>query len=598
MKKEKYPLKLLISNIAFIIKFVFRVHKKFVFIRIPTIIVQAFSTFIPLIFTRLILNTLTDEHNLKKALTYSIMFAVAVFLRWVLSSILEIADSKNLEILKKKCNGVLGKEIMKIPYYKLDDPIMKNYITLAESGGNFYTVLEYFSGMVQAFVKTIGLVSIVMTINPIIMIVVIAVVAMKFLLDGIVRKYNINWRERHVPVERKLNYLIETFKKISYGKEVRVAHLEDWLYDKTNKYFKETEEPLYKEKSTKDKFFNILSSSAIIIQDAIVYIVLAHAVVFRSMKIGDFSMYLSSVGSLASSLEGFWGCISNLLSEGLVVKDFRYCVDYFNNENNKNDQTLAKVDIETDNNITIEFCNVSFHYPYNSEMVLKDISLIINPQETLTIVGLNGAGKTTLIKLLCRLYEPTKGEILVNGVNISLIPYDKYYKLLSVLFQDFKLFPFSIRENIQVSTSGDVKQLAKSIEDSGLSSKIDSLPNGVDTMVFKEFDENGIEFSGGEGQKMAIARAIYKNTPIIILDEPTSALDPIMEYEIYQRFNDLSKGKTTIYISHRLSSARFTDKVAVFVEGKLSEYGNHDELMKLDNGVYRNMFVTQAQYYV
>lgn len=598
MKKDKYPFKLLISNIAFIIKFIFRVHKRLIFIRIPTIIVQAFATFIPLIFTRLILNTLTEDHDLKKVLIYSGAFALATFLQWLVSTVLGIEDSKNLEILTKKCNGVLGREIMKIPYYKLEDPVMKNYIALAESGGNFYTVLEYFTGMVQALVQTIGLFAIVLTLNPLILLVVIAVVAVRFLINGKLRKYRNTWRERHAPVERKMNYLLDAFKNLSFGKEIRVAHLENWFCEKTTEYFKENDEPLYNEKSAKEKRIDGFVSAIMILQDAVVYIILAYAVVFGSMGIGDFSMYLNGVGSFSTSLLGLFGCVSNLLAEGLFAKDFRYCVSFFDEENKKTDSISEELIPTVNDSLEIEFRNVSFHYPSTDKIILSNISIKIKPHETLTIVGLNGAGKTTFVKLLCRLYEPTEGEILINGVNIASIPYDKYYKLLSVVFQDFKLFPFTVRENIQLKTAGDAERLNESIKESGLLSKIDSLPDGVNTMVFKEFDENGIEFSGGEGQKMAIARAIYKNAPIIILDEPTSALDPIAEYDIYQHFNSLSKGKSTIYISHRLSSSRFTDNVAVFADGVLAEYGNHNELMKIENGIYRDMFNTQAQYYV
>ena len=598
MKKEKYPFKMLISNIAFIMKFIFRVHKKLIFVRFPYLIVQSFSTFIPLIFVRLILNALTEDPNLKKVLTYSAMYAAATFLQWFVSSIMEMEDSKNLEILTKKCNGVLGSEIMKIPYYKLEDPVMKDYIALAESGGNFYTVLEYFTGIVQALVKTIGLAAIVLTLNPIIMIVVVAIVATRFLINGNLRKYRNSWREKHAPVERKLNYLLDAFKKLSFGKEIRVSHLEDWFCEKTTDYFKMYEEPLYNEKSAKEKRIEGFLSMILIIQDAVVYIILAYAVVFGNMGIGDFSMYLSGVGALSTALLGLIGCISNLLSEGLFAKDFRYCVSFFDSENSKirgkSDLFLSK----SNDHLEIEFRNVSFRYPSTARMVLKNVSLKIKPHETLSIVGLNGAGKTTFVKLLCRLYEPTDGEILINGINIASIPYDKYYKLLSVVFQDFKLFPFTVRENIQLSTKGNNVRLLESIDESGLSEKIGSLPEGVNTMVFKEFDENGIEFSGGEGQKMAIARAIYKNAPIVILDEPTSALDPIAEYEIYQHFNKLAKGKSTIFISHRLSSSKFTDNVAVFSDGILVEYGSHDKLMKIDGGIYRNMFNTQAQYYV
>ena len=446
--------------------------------------------------------------------------------------------------------------------------------------------------------KTLGLTTILLTLDPVILLVVAAAVTIRFIVNGRLRKYRNKWRERHAPVERKLNYLLDAFKNIGFGKEIRVAHLEDWFCDKTTDYFKQYEEPLYNEKSAKEKRIDGFLSAVMTLQDAVVYLILAYAVVFSGMGIGDFSMYLAGVENFSTNLLGLFGCTSNLLSEGLFAKDFRYCVSFFDQENNKQQIASEALSAIAGKNIEIEFRNVSFHYPSSDRMILNNISLTLKPHETLSIVGLNGAGKTTFVKLLCRLYEPTEGEILINGVNIASIPYDKYYKLLSVVFQDFKLFPFTVRENIQLSTKGDAARLSESIVESGLSKKIASLPDGVGTMVFKEFDEKGIEFSGGEGQKMAIARAIYKNAPIVILDEPTSALDPIAEYDIYQHFNGLAKGKSTIYISHRLSSSRFTDRVAVFADGILAEYGSHDELMQIDDGIYQNMFHTQAQYYL
>ena len=215
----------------------------------------------------------------------------------------------------------------------------------------------------------------------------------------------------------------------------------------------------------------------------------------------------------------------------------------------------------------------------------------------MSVVGVNGAGKSTFVKLLCRFYDPTAGEILFNGIPVGKIPYAQYIDLIGVVFQDFKLFSFSVRENIALSEEADRDRLRSCIEQSGLLEKIEGLPKGEDTMVDKQFDPEGIEFSGGEGQKLAIARAIYKNAPVVILDEPTSALDPIAEYDIYRRFSMLSKGKCTVYISHRLSSTKFTDKIAVFSDGFLKEYGNHQELMAVDNGIYKKMFTMQAQYY-
>jgi len=340
--------------------------------------------------------------------------------------------------------------------------------------------------------------------------------------------------------------------------------------------------------------FDTLVSSSNIIQEAVIYLVLAHKVVFSGMLIGDFSMYLTSVSKFANSVAGVTGGFSSLMTCGLFAKDFRYCLNESAKFKKKSSIGHAGIkEIEK-----IEFKNVSFAYPNTERLVLKGINLTLSKNESLSIVGLNGAGKTTFVKLLCRLYEPTDGEILINGKPIKEISFEEYIKLISVVFQDFKLFSFSVKENVQMNTEGNPEKVDRAIIESGLEEKIASLPKGKDTYVYKEFDSEGVEFSGGEGQKLAIARAIYKDAQIVILDEPTSALDPIAEYDVYSHFHSLSEGKISIYISHRLSSTRFTDKIALFDDGIIKEYGSHSELISIENGIYKNMFDVQAQYYI
>ena len=230
-------------------------------------------------------------------------------------------------------------------------------------------------------------------------------------------------------------------------------------------------------------------------------------------------------------------------------------------------------------------------------MVLENVNITIARGETLSIVGVNGAGKTTFVKLLCRFYEPTSGEIFVNGIPAKDIPLDEYYNLLGVVFQDFSLFSFTVSENISMDTECDDEKLVDAIKKCGLETRMETLPHGKETYLYKQFDPDGIELSGGEGQKIAIARAVYRGAPIVIFDEPTSALDPIAEYDIYRNFHDLAENRTAIYISHRLSSTRFTDKTAVFANGTIAEYGTHAELMAIDGGIYKEMFSTQAKYY-
>ena len=246
--------------------------------------------------------------------------------------------------------------------------------------------------------------------------------------------------------------------------------------------------------------------------------------------------------------------------------------------------------------LRLSFEDVSFTYPDAQKPVLEHISFTLEPGERLAIVGLNGSGKTTLIKLLCRLYDPTAGCITLGGIDIRKIPHDRYTELFGTVLQDFCLFAYSAAENIVFDAVPDEARLRDSIEKSGLAEKIGSLPAGMNTPVGKTLDGNGIEFSGGEGQKLALARAVYKNAAILILDEPTSALDPMAELALFTRLADMAEGRSALFISHRLSSTRFCNRIMVLAEGRIAEAGSHDTLMAA-GGLYAELFATQAGYY-
>jgi ATP-binding cassette subfamily B protein len=245
-----------------------------------------------------------------------------------------------------------------------------------------------------------------------------------------------------------------------------------------------------------------------------------------------------------------------------------------------------------DNEYEIEFKNVSFKYPDTESYVLKNLNLKLRVGRKLAVVGMNGSGKTTMIKLLCRLYDPTEGEITLNGIDIKKYDYREYMDLFSVVFQDFKLTGFSLGQNVAAAVSYDAERVKKLLDVVGFG---ETYP--LDTPLYKSYDENGVEVSGGEAQKIALARALYRGSPVIILDEPTAALDPIAESEIYSKFDSIVGDRTAIYISHRLSSCRFCDDIAVFHEGRLVQRGGHDELLADENGKYRELWTAQAQYY-
>lgn len=246
----------------------------------------------------------------------------------------------------------------------------------------------------------------------------------------------------------------------------------------------------------------------------------------------------------------------------------------------------------------IEFRNVSFQYPGTERFVLKDVSFKFQVGRRFAIVGMNGSGKTTLIKLICRLYEPSEGAILLNGVDIRKYAYQEYVSIFSVVFQDFKLFSFSLAQNVAAGVEYDAARVRACLDKVGFGARLSRMPKGIKTSLYKDFERDGIEPSGGEAQKIALARAVYKNAPFIILDEPTAALDPVAEAEVYAAFNEIVGGRTAVYISHRLSSCRFCDQIMVFHEGALVQQGTHSELVAQAGGKYAELWNAQAQYYI
>lgn len=245
----------------------------------------------------------------------------------------------------------------------------------------------------------------------------------------------------------------------------------------------------------------------------------------------------------------------------------------------------------------VEFRDVSFSYPGTDQKALSHINLILRPGIKAAVVGMNGSGKTTLIKLLCRLYDPTEGQILLNGIDIREYSYEEYLRLFSVVFQDFRLLSLPIGENVSASCEYDRKRAEKCLEMAGFSPRLARMEKGLDTCLYRHMEDDGVELSGGEAQKVALARALYKDAPIVVLDEPTAALDPISEYEVYSTFHKTIGENTAVFISHRLSSCRFCDEILVFYEGKLVQQGTHEELLNEENGKYYEMWQAQAQYY-
>lgn len=284
--------------------------------------------------------------------------------------------------------------------------------------------------------------------------------------------------------------------------------------------------------------------------------------------------------------------ITSLLSRAAMWQHF---FDFLDIPDEKYKGTIP-TEKRDDNEYEFEFRHVYFKYPDSEDYVLKDVNLKWRIGEKMALVGKNGCGKSTLVKLLTRLYDPTEGEITLNGIDIRKYKYEEYMALFSVVFQDSKMFSFSLAENVAADTEYDPERVRDCVIRAGLGERLSTMENGIETCLYKDFDEKGVEISGGEMQKLCLARAIYKGSPFIVLDEPTAALDPISEYDIYTKFNGIVGTRTAIYISHRLSSCRFCDEITVMDNGQIAERGSHDELLD-KGGVYKELWTAQAEYY-
>lgn len=325
----------------------------------------------------------------------------------------------------------------------------------------------------------------------------------------------------------------------------------------------------------------------------IIYVFIGVKALAGIISIGSVTKTYASISRIISAVEVLSVSITEIISNNNYL-DLLY--EYIDLPKEANEGT--KVPEISNKKWEIEFHDVSFCYPSQKKYALKNLSFKINTNSRIAIVGMNGSGKTTMIKLLCRFYNPTSGYITLNGVDIKEYEYNSYIKLFSVIFQDFQILAFSVGQNVATSIAYDAERVWKALKMAGVADRVCTMPLQLEHPIYKNYDENGIDVSGGEAQKIAIARAIYKNAPIFILDEPTSALDPTAEAEIYNKFNEIIHNKTALYISHRLSSCKFCDEIVVFHKGVMIQKGKHSELILDEKGKYYELWNAQAQYYV
>lgn len=384
-------------------------------------------------------------------------------------------------------------------------------------------------------------------------------------------------------------YLFQIFTSETAAKDIRLYGMQDYLCSKNEACIDAaacfSKEGIFEGKNQAEFSFVVQLLAGYI------YVYVAVMAMSGAVTTGDVLMYSGAIITMMTGVQNVLMQYNQINYRNEYLKTYE---EFINRPNMHYDGTLP-IEKRDDNEYQLSFHNVSFCYPGTKDYILKNVSLDFKIGQKLALVGMNGAGKTTLIKLLLRLYEPTGGEICLNGINIEKYDYEEYMQIFSVVFQDFKLFAFPLDENIAAAEQMDKARLKQVLDKLGMTEFVEHLPQKEHTLLYQENGE-GVTLSGGEAQKIAIARALYKNAPFVILDEPTAALDPIAEADIYENFDSLVGGKTAVYISHRMSSCKFCDRIVVLDHGEIAEEGTHDALLK-KNEIYAKLYQTQAEYY-
>jgi ABC-type multidrug transport system fused ATPase/permease subunit len=439
-----------------------------------------------------------------------------------------------------------------------------------------------------------GLAYIIFRLDWLFILLVAATLALKAVFVRLQYSYSRRRRLMYAQNDRLGNYLTDLcYFNDGAAKEIRLNNIQDWLMGKIKGYRSEMV-AMQLEDYRLYTAFEMITAVIMALQSFAILWSLSARYIGGAISIADFTIYFSAVIAITASLSRITEQIGDYNRQVLNVSDYRKLVDLRNSEHSP-PNTAGASDVLAKTEFV--FKNVSFSYPNTDLTVLNDINITITDKEKLVIVGHNGAGKTTFIKLLCKFYRPTRGQILFNGTDIWDIPDDIYRKVIAAVFQDFANFAFPLVENVSMGQEADMDKVRRVIHEVGLDRFTGELPNGLDTYISKQFDAGGVELSGGQGQKLAIARALYRNTPVLILDEPTASLDPKAESEIYENFFRAAREKTTIFISHRLAASTIADKIAVFCSGRIIEYGSHAALME-QNGVYAEMFRKQSSPYI
>lgn len=558
-----------------------------------TIYILSF-TYVP----KLLLKIVNEQAGTKRVLITTIIFGLTIIVSKFLSSFSAEYCSAGYMRLRLKIIAEMGEKFMEQPYCYLEstdflDKSQKSDIAVKGCSPGLEAAVKSLTLMGEHFITClISLVAIAM-FQPLLVILIIAIVLINRRLNEWNKKQEKELVDSCVSAERKADYFFDLMSDYRYGKEIRIFQFHNWIKD----CFHALTETL---NTTKNQVLDtgnvtkLIISLLSFIQIIIVYVVTTMSVLSGKIDIGSYLSYIGLVTVFATAMNQLMDDVIEFRYQGMYVKDL---MEFFDMMDYKERGTVSLLNIDL-KHWSITFDHVSFHYPNETIDVIDDLCLTIHKEDKIAITGLNGAGKTTFIKLLTGLYAPTNGKILLNGIDIQTVKKEELYQLFAPMFQDVFMFAFSVKENISLCPKNESieSSIWNKLEMVNLKEKIESLPKKLDTSCLNQLDLEGVQFSGGEQQRLILARTLYQDREVFIFDEPTAALDALTEDMIYQEFYRMTKNKTAIFITHRLASTKFCDCIYVFNKGKVVQQGIHESLLK-EEGEYQQLFMLQAKNY-
>lgn len=596
-KKSNYSM---FSNIVYALRNIWKWDKAFYLFFIPSIPLAVLLPLAANYFPKILIDSVESQQSIQKVILIIGVYFGALLIVDLLNSLCGSKLQMRQYNISLQYQHAISEKHMRTDYANTDNPeaITKYQHAMGDACSGQCAPEFIWQSLMGLLISLLGIFtygSVIAIVSPWILALLFFSAFITYLISRWQRNYIEKNKDNWVNIDRKIEYLQSFSQKFDHAKDIRIYGMFDGLSDMLMGFQKERFE-WAKKVSVRSLGGTCINALLTLIRNGAAYLVLIVMVFNNEIGAGDFVFYFGTITGFSAWLNGIGNKVNDITHKSIKIGYYR---EYFEIEEKYNHGKGCLLPIEQELPVELKLNNVSFRYPCadGEKYALKNINLTIGKGEKLAIVGANGAGKTTLVKLMCGFYYPSEGEIKLNGHVIADYNIEDYYSLFSAVFQDIYLLPVTIAEFISSSEKEiDRDRVMNVIQQTGLADKINSLPNGIDSRLMKGVFDDSIEMSGGEKQKLMLARALYKDAPVIVLDEPTAALDPIAENELYLKYNELTVNKTSIYISHRLASTRFCDRIVYLENGEIVECGSHNELMKLE-GKYAHMFDLQSHYY-